>query len=236
MSTVQTLWTKSVFSPIPVRNTFEVTVERLAQAIRIGVLPEGQRLPAERELADMLGVSRVTLREAIRALRSAGLVRTRPGRGGGTFVIPVPGQPPDLPAALVAGMDDVLDLRRIVEAGAAELAARRKLSDDDRSTLTVCLRACRTDGPGRRLADSRLHMAIAAAAGNALLVEIIGDVELQVDALLRAIPVLPANIAHSDDQHEAMVAAILAGRPAQARATMEEHLDATASLLRGLLG
>ena len=72
-----------MFSPVPVRNAFEVTVERLAQSIRLGVLVDGERLPPERELAETFGVSRVTLREAIKALRDAGLVESRRGRGGG---------------------------------------------------------------------------------------------------------------------------------------------------------
>ncbi|MDT4944988.1 MAG: hypothetical protein QOH14_1721, partial [Pseudonocardiales bacterium] len=70
---VEALWARTVFSPVPVRNAFEVTVERLAQSIRLGVLTDGERLPPERELADTFGVSRVTLREAIKALRDAGL-------------------------------------------------------------------------------------------------------------------------------------------------------------------
>ena len=68
-STVESLWSDSVFSPVPARNVFEVTVERLASAIRLGVLTAGDQLPPERDLADLLGVSRVTLREAIKALR-----------------------------------------------------------------------------------------------------------------------------------------------------------------------
>ena len=83
---VEALWTRTMFSPVPVRNAFEVTIERLAQSIRLGVLVEGDRLPPERELAETFGVSRVTLREAIKALRDVGLVESRRGRGGGTFV------------------------------------------------------------------------------------------------------------------------------------------------------
>src|SRR5947209_17517408 len=85
---VEALWARSVYSPVPVRNAFEVTVERLAQSIRLGVLVDGERLPPERELAETLVVSRVTLREAVGALRSAGLIEVRRGRGGGTFVVP----------------------------------------------------------------------------------------------------------------------------------------------------
>src|SRR3954462_14497448 len=83
---VEALWTRTMFSPVPVRNAFEVTIERLAQSIRLGVIVEGDRLPPERELAETLGVSRGTLREAIKALRDAGLVESRRGRGGGPFV------------------------------------------------------------------------------------------------------------------------------------------------------
>ena len=69
-----------------VGNVFETTVEQLATAIRLGVFVVGEQLPAERELAERLGVSRNTLREAIAALRDSGLVETRRGRSGGTVV------------------------------------------------------------------------------------------------------------------------------------------------------
>src|ERR1700742_5371904 len=84
---VEALWAQTVFSPVPVRNAFEVTVERLAQSIRLGVLADGEQLPPERELAETFGVSRVTLREAIKALREGGLLESRRGRGGGTFIV-----------------------------------------------------------------------------------------------------------------------------------------------------
>jgi DNA-binding FadR family transcriptional regulator len=236
---VEALWARAIFSPVPVRNAFEVTVERLARSIRLGVLVGGERLPPERELADRLGVSRVTLREAIKALREAHLVESRRGRGGGTFVVaPID---PAVSARRVddaarPSLNDTLDLRRIVEPGAAALAATRTLSAADRATLDRCLRES-TDCPadGRRLADSRLHMAIAAASESASVASVVADVQMRLTELLRAIPVLPANIQHSDRQHAAIVAAILAGQPDVARVEMEEHVDGTAALLRGLL-
>src|SRR4051812_46143069 len=238
---VEALWASSVYSPVPVRNAFEVTVERLAQSIRLGVLVGGDRLPPERELAETLGVSRVTLREAIGALRAAGLIESRRGRGGGTFVVPPPAARPRpagrgrAPAA--STVNDTLDLRRIVEPGAAALAATRTLSAADRATLQRCLRESTSCSAGkRRLADSRLHMAIAAATESPSVVSVVGDVQLKLTEALRRIPVIPANIEHSDRQHAAVVAAILAGEPDMARSTMEEHLDASAALLRGLLG
>jgi GntR family transcriptional repressor for pyruvate dehydrogenase complex len=246
---VEALWARSVFSPVPARNAFEVTVERLAQAIRLGVLADGDQLPPERELADTFGVSRVTLREAIKALRAAGLVQSRRGRGGGTFVVaPGPlrrqdgirewGADAGVPgtAAFTASLDDALALRRIVEPGAAALAATRALSAADRSTLHDCLRAGSAGPPdAHRLADSRLHMAIAAAGESPSVAAVVADVQLRLTELLRAIPVIPTNIVHSDRQHAAIVDAILTGRPDRARSEMEEHVDGTAALLRGLL-
>jgi DNA-binding FadR family transcriptional regulator len=237
---VEALWARSVFSPVPVRNAFEVTVERLAQSIRLGVLVGGDRLPPERELADTLGVSRVTLREAIKALRTAELVESRRGRGGGTFVV-APVASSSLRTKVLDGaarppINDTLDLRRIVEPGAAALAASRTLSAADRATLHRCLSdATECTADSRRLADCRLHMAIAAASESASVAAVVADVQMRLTELLREIPVIPANIHHSDRQHAAIVEAILAGQPDRARSEMEEHVDGTAALLRGLL-
>src|SRR5215204_5479185 len=79
--------TVPVWRPVRGGNAFEITVARLAQAIKLGLVVEGDRLPAERDLAEQLQVSRVTLREAIRALREAGFLESRRGRTGGTFVV-----------------------------------------------------------------------------------------------------------------------------------------------------
>ncbi|MGL5811398.1 MAG: FadR/GntR family transcriptional regulator, partial [Nocardioides sp.] len=76
----------AVLRPVRGHHAFEACVERLGTAIRLGVFPPGSSLPTERELADRLGVSRATLREAMAALREAGLVETRRGRTGGTVV------------------------------------------------------------------------------------------------------------------------------------------------------
>lgn len=234
---VEALWARAVFSPVPVHNAFEVTVERLARSIRLGVLLDGEQLPPERELADTFGVSRVTLREAIKALRDAGLVESRRGRGGGTFVVsPKARRPRKIGRTTRHSLDDALDLRRVVEPGAAALAASRTLTAADRAGLRKYL-AEATGAPEsrRRLADSRLHLAIAALGGSASVTAVVADVQMRLDELLRAIPVIAPNIAHSDAQHAAIVDAILAGQEDKARVEMEEHVDGTAALLHGFL-
>jgi DNA-binding FadR family transcriptional regulator len=232
----------------PVRggNAFEITVARLVQAIKLGLVVVGERLPAERELAERLQVSRVTLREAIAALRDAGYLESRRGRSGGTFVLatrarvgPDGGRPDagTLARAMGASLHDALDFRRVLEPGAAALAATRTLAAADRQRLVACLTASRDRGPAtRRVADSRLHLAIAGASGSPSLAAAIADVQLTLDRLLAAIPVIRRNLDHSDAQHTRIVEAILAGDAAAARAAMEEHCDGTAELLRGLLG
>ncbi len=234
--------TVPLWRPVRGGNAFEITVARLVQAIKLGMVAEGERLPPERELAERLQVSRVTLREAIGALREAGYLESRRGRSGGTFVVYGGGHPVDGtdPAALAREMGeelrDALDFRRVLEPGAAGLAATRTLSAGDRQQLVAALGASRDRGQTRRVNDSRLHLAIAAASGCASLAASIADVQLTLDKLLAAIPVIARNLDHSDAQHDRIVDAILHGDPLAARTAMEEHCDATAELLSGLLG
>lgn len=226
----------ALFRPVRAGNAFEETVERLMQAIRLGVVPPGERLPAERELATRLGVSRATLREAIRSLQDAGYVESRRGRYGGTFVnttLPAasPGRPIAPPELL-----DALTLRTVLETGAAECAASRSLGPAERRNLGARLAECSCASLDEyRRKDSRLHLAIAESTGSASLTAAIADVRMRVNELLDRIPLLPPNLAHSNDQHELIVTRILEGDPEAARQAMAEHLDGTASLLRGFL-
>jgi len=233
----------AVFRPVRAGNAFEETVERLLQAVRLGIVAPGERLPPERELAARLGVSRVTLREAIRSLADAGLVQSRRGRTGGTFVL-TDGAGPGTVAGPAAGaqpgpaaLRDALRLRRVLEVGAVELAAERTLTAAVRADLEHRLEAATaTSLREHRAADSRLHLALAEASGSPSLVTAVADVRMRVNAFLDRIPFLPPNLANSHAQHREVVAAVLGGDPAAARSAMHAHLDATAALLRGFLG
>src|SRR4030088_1376073 len=111
--------TKSLLRPVRPGNPLEDTVERLLQTIRLGVYAPGESLPPERELAARLGVSRDTVREAIKSLADAGYLVSRRGRYGGTFLAD------ELPTAAEGDVaitrdeiDDALRLREILEVGA----------------------------------------------------------------------------------------------------------------------
>ena len=229
---------EALFRPVRAGNAFEETVERLLQAIRLGVVGVGERLPSERELAERLGVSRVTLREAIRALSDAGYVESRRGRYGGTFVNDVlPGPPEHTGGAVDAAvLEDALSLRYVLETGAAEMAAARSLTPADRRHLTSTLaEAASASLEDYRRKDSRLHLAIAEVTASGSLTTAMADARTRVNQLLDQIPLLEPNLEHSNAQHEAIVDAILAGDAVAARQAMAEHIDGTASLLRAFL-
>lgn len=223
-------------------NAYEETVERLLQAVKLGQVGVGERLPPERELALALGVSRLTLREAIKALGEAGFVESRRGRTGGTFVLPPHEWRRDQrdvrQIALDMGdaVDDALLLREVLEPGAAELAARLRHADDAVVELRAALALEQSvDVVDYRPADSRLHLAIVSLAGSPSLSAAVSDNRMRINDLLDAIPLLPPNIAHSRAQHVVIVRAVLRGRPEVARTAMAEHLAGTAALLRGFL-
>ena len=232
-----------VLRPVRGHHAFEACVEQLATAIRLGVYPLGTMLPSERELAERLEVSRATLREAIAALRAAGLVETKRGRGGGTIVTMKPrgptarGSGTPTPAQRADWLD-ALDFRRIVEPGAAAQAAGAVLDGNARARLEGAHAAVAgaSSRARHRQADSRFHLTVASLSGSSRTVEAVTSVQASLHEMLSAIPVLQTNIAHSDTQHAALVRAVLDGRPERARQTMEEHCDDTAALLRGLLG
>jgi DNA-binding FadR family transcriptional regulator len=227
----------ALLRPVRPLNAFEDTVERLLQTIRLGVLEPGESLPPERELAARLGVSRDTVREAIKSLADAGYLVSRRGRYGGTFLADASPTPATGGVELhAADIDDALRLREILEVGAARMAADRTLSAAEREALWSRLADVRGAAleDYRRL-DSRLHLAIAEAAGVPSLVPLVAQNRMRLNELLDCIPLLARNIAHSDEQHEAIVMAILAGDADTAAQTVAAHVWGTAALLHGFL-
>ncbi|MGV9710264.1 FadR/GntR family transcriptional regulator [Gordonia sp. NPDC003424] len=235
----------TLLAPVRPANAFEETVGRLLQIIRLGVCAPGEAIPPERDLAVRLGVSRDTVREAIRALADAGLLVSRRGRYGGTFLaeeLPSAGSAAGLAVGshaepiTPAEVDDALRVREILEVGAARMAAGRTFSAAERELLWSRLTDTRgVGGDDYRRLDSRLHLAIAEAAGAPSLVTLVADNRMRINRLLDRIPLLEPNLAHSEEQHEAIVIAILAGNADGAADAMRTHVEGTATLLHGFL-
>ncbi|MBN9150436.1 MAG: FadR family transcriptional regulator [Micrococcales bacterium] len=226
----------------PVRDhmAFESCVEQLGSAIQLGIFEPGTLLPPERILSEKLGVSRATVREAISALRAAGFVSTTRGRGGGTVVEEV--RPVRLPDQANIGdrnseITDTVIFRRVIEPGACFVAASQTLSTESRSLLRDCLNdLSEAPSPTRyRQADARLHLSIASVCGSSELTKACSMIQTKIHQFLEEIPFLEKNIAHSERQHQRIVKSILDGDAEVARSVMEDHCDATAALLKGLL-
>jgi GntR family transcriptional repressor for pyruvate dehydrogenase complex len=211
---------------------------RIAELIEAGVLSAGERLPSERELARIFGVSRLAVREAAHRLEARGLVVVR--RGAGSFVAAA--MPEARPAAakptFAADIEELIDVRLLLEPAAADWAARR----GDRPSATVVLRiaaqferAAAEPAPRFDLlaaVDHELHLEVAQAADNALLARLIGEVlgtyRLGLEWGLRR----PGRLEQTVTEHRRLADAIASGDAAGAREAMVAHLSATAAALR----
>ena len=227
----------AVFKPVSPPSTYEETVARLGTAIRIGVLGPATRLPPERELADQLGISRSTLRQALATLTQTGHLVAVRGRAGGTFVSDAPpirsGE--HVP---IESWRALMGWRLVVEIGAVHLAAARA-GKDDLTRLADAHRAAAAavdaDWVVYRRADVAFHLALAEASGNARLVDAMTEVQGEVTELLGHISHPPLALRHAADQHGRILDCLREGDAARASAAMREHLDGTEQIVEGLL-
>jgi GntR family transcriptional repressor for pyruvate dehydrogenase complex len=228
---------ESVFAPVRSQTAFEETLERLGTAIKIGLLPPGSRLPAERELCTRLGISRSTLRQALTALAQSGHLHAIRGRGGGTFV--ADRQPPAMPPSrqLLAQWRDACDLRLAIELGVAALAAERAKEEDlaPLDEVVVAMEGLIDDFTGYRQADVRFHIGLAEATGSARLVAASTEAQGTMTDLIAYIAHPPEVLVHSNHQHGRLLAMIRRHDAAAAMRIMAEHLHGTEHVLAGLL-
>jgi DNA-binding FadR family transcriptional regulator len=226
----------SVFKPVRPPTTFEETVERLGTAIRLGLLPAGSRLPAERNLAERLGISRSTLRQALTTLEQSGHLFSQRGRTGGTFVTDRP------PLAAKDGEQlgqeawAVLDYRVAIEVGATILAAERAVEGQLNGLDDLVERmASAGDFEEYRRADIRFHIGVAEAARSPRLVTAMTEVQGQVSQLIALIAHPEQVLTHSNEQHRRLVKLLRRGRGSEAVTLMREHIEGTEHILAGLI-
>ncbi len=228
---------ETVFAPVHSQTAFEETVERLGTAIRLGLLPPGTCLPAERDLCEKLGIARSTLRQALLALGQSGHLRATRGRGGGTFVADP--QPPASPPSreLLASWRSVCDERMAVEVGVAVLAAERadaaSLSALDE--LVVALETTLEDFPAYRHLDVRWHVALAEATRSSRLVIAMTEVQGAMTELISYIAHPPEVLDSANAQHRRVLGALRRRDESAAAREMAEHLRGTEHVLAGLL-
>jgi GntR family transcriptional repressor for pyruvate dehydrogenase complex len=225
-------------------SAYEVAVQRLAQAIKLGALKSGARLPPERELVERLGVSRTTLREGIRALQQQGYLKTSRGRSGGTFIVQRQVRQPTRTgtqriakemANLIPGL---LDMRAAVEPKAAELAARRADDQAIENLRWLAERSLRVPPSELRQADSTLHIAIAHTARSDRILDVVLEEQMRLHELLAYLSLAPGlrgEQDHSVVQHHRVVDAIAERDPEASYRAMRDHIEATNSILSEVL-
>ena len=231
----------SVFQPLQVEGAVERIVRRLGEAIGSGVLRPGERLPSEVELAEMLEVAPMTLRQALAILRDAGYVETRRGGGAGSFVAADVARPLGLGGRVPSEQElvDLIDWRRAISGESAFLAAERgdATALDRLSGAAADAEQAALGGfADYRLADSGFHIAVAEAAGSPRLVAAETALQAELGEILAALPGTWSTDAlrTSTSGHTPILAAVLQGRPEAARTAMLEHVEATRDWIVGL--
>jgi len=214
------------FQPIDSKRLYEQVADQIADMIRRGEFQAGQRLPAERDLAKSVGVSRPVVREAMVALEIAGLVEVR--TGSGAYVR----QPENGERTLNAGHSptDVLNARMIVEGEAAALAAANASEHDIEAVADAVRQMITEHDVGRpwSAADLAFHVAVAFASGNAVLAMVVERLWQEqygpVFAILSERAHLAENWTATLNGHQAILEAIRWRDPAAARQRMRAHL------------
>ena len=227
----------SIFAPVRSQTAFEETLERLGNAIRLGLLPPGTRLPPERDLCEQLGIARSTLRQALTALVQSGHLIAVRGRSGGTFVADAPPVNERPTRDVLASWRDACDQRMAVEVGVAVLAAERAQPDQipPLERLVEEMDALMDDFPAFRQADVRFHVGLAEATGSAALVAAMTDAQAAMTDLIHYIAHPREVLAWSNAQHARLVTCLERRDGRTAMAVMVEHLHGTEHVLAGLL-
>lgn len=215
------------FRPLTRQRLYEQILAQLREYVATAGLRAGDRLPSERELADSMGVSRASIKQAIVALEVQGLVEIR--HGGGTYL-----RKDSLSAEPIAALverrrrlPDVLDAREALESKLAELAAVRR-TDEDLAEVDAALEAMRREieeGAIGENGDRRFHAAITAAAHSGLLAEFMREIAEQIAESRHESLQQPDRPPKSLAQHLAIADAIRSQDPEAAVAAMRAHLE-----------
>jgi GntR family transcriptional regulator, transcriptional repressor for pyruvate dehydrogenase complex len=220
-----------VYKVIRTSRLYEQIVQQIEESVLNGTLKPGDQLPAERELAQRLGVSRTAVREAVKTLREKGLVEAYTGRG--TFITDGTSQAArqsfDLMVKLgqQEGSPHLAELRLILEPGIAALAAVRADADDlvaMRDAVDVMEQA-QKDPEAYIEADLDFHLALAEAAGNPLILSLIDSiVGLLREQRLRIFNV-EGGPQRGQSHHKHIYDAMQRRDPEMARNAMRAHLE-----------
>lgn len=230
------LYSRSVSEPSlrPIRRSalYEEVVDRLREFIDAQELQPGDKLMPERELAEQLGVSRTSVRQALTALRVLGMVDVRPGDG--VYLVKTEDLIPSLALEVLESEADhpmIWEVREAVETQAARLAAQRRSEEDleaMRAALDAMAESVSAGGEGI-LGDRRFHEAIVRAAHNPMLLRLFEQLSDAIDKTSQSSLSLKGQAPISLDAHRRVYEAILDGSMVDAGERMREHMATSAA-------
>ncbi|WP_062299059.1 FadR/GntR family transcriptional regulator [Demequina maris] len=219
----------AIFAPLAPVGRAEAVAQRLADAIQLGLLEQGERLPTEQELGRQFGVATVTAREALESLRSGGLIETRRGRAGGSFVC---GSGDDARSALISRLTDMsrVELRDmglvygLIAGGAAERAALFSTPDEVDSLALLVEGGASASGAAARRAENGIRLEVAALSRSARLVSEQVRLQAEFGPLLWIALQEHAVVTGNAARHRRLIAAIAEESPEHARAVVVEQV------------
>jgi len=221
------------FAPIKAQRLYQQVINQIKELIYKGKLKKGDKLPSERELTAILGVSRASIREAFSALEILGLVETRPGEG--TFISHELEGKAIEPLSLIFMLEqdkqaELFQIRRILEVECAKSAALHATAEQIRK-MEECIEKMENFFDDEEInfqADKEMHFIIAKASNNSLLYHVLNAIseamEVQIRSLRRGILHKTQNRAQLILQHKNIVEAVKSGQPEVAELAMQEHM------------
>ncbi|HEV2141253.1 MAG TPA: FadR/GntR family transcriptional regulator [Candidatus Dormibacteraeota bacterium] len=229
------------FERIQQLRAHEYVAEQIRRHISLRLIKPGEALPAERELAVMFGVGRPTIQNALRILEAAGLVESRRGRSGGTFVAQRDGDSLAADEMIVRVMrhrkelEDLLQYRSLIEPQVARAAASARRAQDVaamRKAIEGMVAA--TTEPEYMRHDTDFHIAIARATGNSILTHAIEDIRMKLNDAMTLLPESDTWHRRISREHEALFEAIERGDGDRAERLMAQHVANSEQSLRAV--
>ena len=231
------------FPTLKAKRTFELIVDLIKERVFSGDYAPGDRLPAERSLAEALGVGRASVREAYRALELLGVIEIRKGAEGGAFIQEPTQQSAsetisDLLRLHNTSLSSLAEARLYIERGTAELAARRAQANDLERLGEIMARAEQSIAQGRSAAEDTIefHLTLARISGNPILAMALKSIMELLRLMLRRLAPDQETARHEWGEHGRILEALRTGRAELAGELMDQHLRRSMQRLEVLAG
>jgi GntR family transcriptional repressor for pyruvate dehydrogenase complex len=231
------------FEPVRGGRLSDAVIEQITAQISEGILKVGDQLPSERELIDQFGISRASVRDAIRSLEARGILEVR--RGLGTFVTSSRNLngPNDFLVSWLRENEhkllEILEVREALETKAAYLAAQRRKEHDveqmKRVVQEMNISLSEGDLEAATVADRKFHRLLNEASGNRLLVELAENIDEVLHDLRYSTLNMPGRAKMALTEHKPIIDAIKIRDPEQAESAVVVHLNSAKRYIREFL-